>query len=86
MPSPAISRFPVASVDDLPADIQQRIAEVQEKAGFVPNVFRALAWRAEVATTIISRSAMLRPGVSLSISASWYWKKARNSSGRQASA
>ena len=45
MASPAISRFPVASIEDLPADIQQRIADVQEKAGFVPNVFQALAWR-----------------------------------------
>ena len=45
MASPAISRFPVVGIEDLPADIQQRFAEVQEKAGFVPNVFRALAWR-----------------------------------------
>ena len=47
MASPAISRFPVASIEDLPADIQQRIADVQEKAGFVPNVFQALAWRSD---------------------------------------
>jgi uncharacterized peroxidase-related enzyme len=40
-----ISRFPVADLADLPQDIQQRINEVQEKAGFVPNVFLALAWR-----------------------------------------
>jgi uncharacterized peroxidase-related enzyme len=45
MASPAISRFPVVGIEDLPADIQQRFDEVQEKAGFVPNVFRALAWR-----------------------------------------
>ena len=45
MASPEISRFPLAANDELPADIQQRFAEVQEKAGFVPNVFRALAWR-----------------------------------------
>jgi len=47
MTSLPISRFPVAALDDLPDDIQQRFAEVEEKAGFVPNVFRALAWRAD---------------------------------------
>ncbi len=40
-----ISRFPVPDLADLPEDIRQRINEVQEKAGFVPNVFLALAWR-----------------------------------------
>lgn len=47
MTSPAISRFPVPPFDELPADIQQRINEVQEKAGFVPNVFLTLARRPE---------------------------------------
>jgi 4-carboxymuconolactone decarboxylase len=42
-----ISRFPVPRLDELPADIAQRIAAVQEKAGFVPNVFLALAHRPE---------------------------------------
>ena len=45
MASPAISRFPIAAIEELPADIQQRFNEVEENAGFVPNVFRALAWR-----------------------------------------
>ena len=45
MSEPPISRFPVPELADLPEDIQQRISEVQEKAGFVPNVFLALAWR-----------------------------------------
>jgi uncharacterized peroxidase-related enzyme len=40
-----ISRFPVPSLDTLPADVRQKIAEVQEKAGFVPNVFLTLAHR-----------------------------------------
>ena len=40
-----ISRFPIPDFDDLPEDIQQRITEVQEKAGFVPNVFLVLAHR-----------------------------------------
>ncbi|WP_407290704.1 peroxidase-related enzyme [Stutzerimonas zhaodongensis] len=42
----AISRFPlVDSLNALPADIRDRIAAVQEKAGFVPNVFLMLAHR-----------------------------------------
>ena len=42
-----ISRFPVPVLEDLPEDIQQRINEVQDKAGFVPNVFLTLAHRPE---------------------------------------
>ena len=41
----AISRYPVPDINDLPDDIRQRILGVQEKAGFVPNVFLALAHR-----------------------------------------
>src|SRR5215510_5465572 len=41
----AISRFPVPSIDSLPEDIRGRILAVQEKSGFVPNVFLALAHR-----------------------------------------
>jgi uncharacterized peroxidase-related enzyme len=41
----AISRYPVPSVDELPDDIQARILQVQEKAGFIPNVFLTLAHR-----------------------------------------
>lgn len=41
----SISRYPVPSLDSLPGDIRARIAAVQEKAGFVPNVFLALARR-----------------------------------------
>jgi uncharacterized peroxidase-related enzyme len=49
-----ISRYPVPELEDLPEDIRARILEVQAKAGFVPNVFLALAhrpaeWRAFVA-------------------------------------
>lgn len=40
-----ISRFPVPAVADLPDDVREKILEVQEKAGFVPNVFLALAHR-----------------------------------------
>ncbi len=40
-----ISRYPIKEIADLPGDIQDRILAVQEKAGFVPNVFLALAHR-----------------------------------------
>jgi uncharacterized peroxidase-related enzyme len=40
-----ISRYPVPSLDELPEDIKARILEVQEKSGFVPNVFLTLAHR-----------------------------------------
>lgn len=40
-----ISRFPVPSLDDLPDDLRARILEVQEKTGFVPNVFLVMAHR-----------------------------------------
>ncbi|MCE2969787.1 MAG: peroxidase-related enzyme, partial [Burkholderiales bacterium] len=40
-----ISRFPVPALADLPADVRDRILAVQEKSGFVPNVFLALAHR-----------------------------------------
>jgi uncharacterized peroxidase-related enzyme len=40
-----ISRFPVPDVNELPDDVQERILAVQEKSGFVPNVFLALAHR-----------------------------------------
>jgi len=41
----SISRFPVPELTDLPQDIRQRIELVQEKAGFIPNIFLALAHR-----------------------------------------
>ncbi len=40
-----ISAFPVAELGDLEEDIRLRIEAVQEKAGFVPNIFLALAHR-----------------------------------------
>ena len=40
-----ISRFPVPALENLPEDIRQKIVEVQEKAGFVPNVFLTFAHR-----------------------------------------
>jgi 4-carboxymuconolactone decarboxylase len=41
----AVSRFPVPALEDMPEDIRERIVAVQEKAGFVPNVFLTLANR-----------------------------------------
>ena len=45
MSTPAISRFPVPELKDIPEDIRSRILAVQEKSGFVPNVFLALSHR-----------------------------------------
>ena len=45
MSTAPISRFPVPELKDIPADIRARIEAVQEKSGFVPNVFLALAHR-----------------------------------------
>ena len=46
-----MTRYPAPTLEQVPEDIRARILEVQEKAGFVPNVFLALArrpaeWRA----------------------------------------
>jgi hypothetical protein len=41
----AISRYPVPALAELPADIRERMLEVQEKADFIPNVFLTLAHR-----------------------------------------
>jgi uncharacterized peroxidase-related enzyme len=45
MSGTAICRYPAPGLDELPEDIRTRILEVQQKAGFVPNVFLALARR-----------------------------------------
>ena len=45
MTTSPISRFPVPALEALPADIRERIVAVQEKSGFVPNVFLVLAHR-----------------------------------------
>ena len=51
MTTPTTVRYPVPELKDLPEDIKAKILEVQEKSGFIPNVFLALArrpaeWRA----------------------------------------
>lgn len=44
-PQAAVSRFPVPQLKGMPEDIRSRIEAVQEKSGFIPNVFLALAYR-----------------------------------------
>jgi uncharacterized peroxidase-related enzyme len=45
MTHPIANRFPIPAIETLPDDIRTRILAVQEKSGFVPNVFLTLAWR-----------------------------------------
>ena len=61
--SQAISRYPVPAIDSLPDDVKQRILEVQEKSGFVPNVFLALAHRPDEFRAFFAYhdALMLRP-------------------------
>ena len=43
--TPQVSRFGHVELEDFPEDLRVRVAVIAEKAGFVPNVFRALARR-----------------------------------------
>ena len=45
MSKPPISRYSPPDLADVPKDVRERIEAVQEKSGFVPNVFLALAQR-----------------------------------------
>jgi uncharacterized peroxidase-related enzyme len=55
-----ISRFPVPDLTSLPDDLREPILAVQEKAGFVPNVFLALAHRpAELRAFMAYHDALL---------------------------
>ena len=45
MSQPTPSRFPVPAIETLPEDIRSRLLAVQEKSGFIPNVFLTLAFR-----------------------------------------
>jgi uncharacterized peroxidase-related enzyme len=67
MSSPPISRYPVPELKDLPADLRVRIEEVQAKAGFVPNVFLALAHRPDELRAFMAYhdALLLRPGANL---------------------
>ena len=61
--TPPISRYPVPAIADLPADLRQRILEVQEKSGFVPNVFLAFSHRPDEFRAFFAYhdALMLRP-------------------------
>ena len=61
--SQPISRYPVPAIESLPDDVKQRILEVQEKSGFVPNVFLALAHRPDEFRAFFAYhdALMLRP-------------------------
>jgi uncharacterized peroxidase-related enzyme len=45
MSQPTPSRFPVPAIETLPEDIRSRLLAVQEKSGFIPNVFLTFAFR-----------------------------------------
>ena len=45
MTQPIARRFPTPSIESLPEDIRSRLLALQEKSGFVPNVFLTLAYR-----------------------------------------
>lgn len=63
MESPSISRYPVPQLKDLPTDIRARIEAVQEKAGFVPNVFLTLAHRTDEFRAFFAYHDALMEGV-----------------------
>src|SRR3954466_3855369 len=66
-PTP-ISRFPVQARDELPDDLAERFDDVEERSGFLPNIFAALAWRpAEAAAFFAMHDALMdkeTPGLS----------------------
>jgi uncharacterized peroxidase-related enzyme len=66
--SAPISRFPVVPTAGLPEELRERYAAVEERSGFLPNVFGALAWRpAEAAAFFAYHDALMdkeTPGLS----------------------
>jgi uncharacterized peroxidase-related enzyme len=63
-----ISRFPVPARDELAPELRERYAAVEERSGFLPNIFGALAWRpAEAAAFFALHDALMdkeTPGLS----------------------
>lgn len=59
-----VSRFPVPDIEDLPEDLRDRILGIQEKTGFVPNVFLALAHRPDELRAFMSYHDILMEGES----------------------
>ncbi|RLA36471.1 MAG: alkylhydroperoxidase [Gammaproteobacteria bacterium] len=60
----SISRFPVPELNELPEDLRTLILEVQEKTGFIPNVFLVLAHRPDECRAFFAMhdALMLRKG------------------------
>jgi len=58
-----ISRFPVPELNDIPEDLRTRMLDVQQKAGFIPNVFLTLAHRPDECRAFFAYhdALMLRP-------------------------
>ena len=59
-----ISRYPIPKIESLPTELQNKIAEVREKAGFIPNVFLALAHRPQELSAFLQYHEALMEGVS----------------------
>src|SRR5690606_26266401 len=57
---PAISRYPVPTLAEMPDDIRSRIDAVQEKSGFIPNVFLAPAPRSDECRAVFAYDGALR--------------------------
>ena len=47
MKNDRVSLFPLPDINTLPDDLKNKILDIQDKSGFVPNVFLALAHRPE---------------------------------------
>jgi uncharacterized peroxidase-related enzyme len=61
-----VSRFGHVDLEDMPADLRERLAPIAEKSGFVPNVFRALARRPrELRAFLDYHDAVMEPDPSL---------------------
>ncbi len=69
MSQPPVCRFPLPDLDSFPEDIRRRFDEVQEKVGFIPNIFLVLARRpAEFRAFIAYHDALMdkeTPGLGL---------------------
>ncbi len=50
---PPMTRFPVPDIEELPADLRERIETETEEAGFTPNVFPAMAYRPQQARAFL---------------------------------
>ncbi|TCP57338.1 putative peroxidase-related enzyme [Tamaricihabitans halophyticus] len=62
-----VSRFDTVELDELPADLRERVGAIAEKSGFVPNVFRALGHRpAELRAFLDYHDALLERPTGLS--------------------